>query len=101
MGRRHAQTSEGREKLTASPALNAGQRVRYLFGCGVYRRYGFTLLKPLGKSVFASASFTAGVMMQSSPSFQLAGVATLNFEVNWSESTTRNNSSKLRPHEAG
>ena len=48
-----------------------------------------------------SLSFTAGVMMQSSPSFQLAGVATLKFEVNWSESITRSNSSKFLPHEAG
>jgi hypothetical protein len=26
---------EGREKLTATPALNASQTGRYLFGCGV------------------------------------------------------------------
>lgn len=38
---------------------------RYLLGCGVRRRYGFTDLNPFGNKVLASASFTAGVMMQS------------------------------------
>ena len=29
------QTHEGRKKLMAAPALNAGRTVYYLFGCGV------------------------------------------------------------------
>jgi hypothetical protein len=36
-------------------------------------------------------------MITSSPFFQLAGVDTLNFAVNWIESSARNISSKLRP----
>ena len=36
-------------------------------------------------------------MITSSPCFQFTGVATLCFAVNWSESTTRKTSSKLRP----
>ena len=36
-------------------------------------------------------------MSTSSPCFQLAGVATLCFAISWSESITRNTSSKLRP----
>ena len=49
----------------------------YLLGCVVTRRYGFTAFQPLGNSSLASSSDTAGTMMTSSPSFQLAGVATL------------------------
>src|SRR5438445_3013399 len=40
-------------------------------------------------------------MMQSCPSFQLTGVATLNLAVSCKESTTRSSSSKFRPQEAG
>ena len=56
---------------------SSNHATRYLFGCGVYRRYGLTALNPFGNSVFASASVTAGVMMHSCPSFQFTGVATL------------------------
>jgi|GEM_PF-302782 len=51
---------------------------RYLFGCGVMRRYGFTALNPLGNFFFrTSGSVIDGTMITSSPSFQFAGVATL------------------------
>src|SRR5215210_1827137 len=72
-----------------------------LFGCGVILRYGFGALQPLGNFSFAASSDNDGTMITSSPSFQLTGVATLYFEVNWSESITRKISSKLRPVLAG
>jgi hypothetical protein len=51
--------------------------VLFLFGCGVIRRYGFTVFQPAGNLAFASSSLRDGTMMQSSPSFQFTGVATL------------------------
>src|SRR5277367_6326975 len=65
-------------------------------GCGVVRRYGFTVLYP-GKILSASSLETAPVIITSSPCFQFAGVATLCFAVNCIESSTRMISSKLRP----
>ncbi len=44
---------------------------------------------------------TQGVTMQSWPSCQSAGVATLNLAESWSESTTRRISAKLRPQDIG
>src|SRR5581483_5543370 len=85
----------------AALKLEAGCFPAYRFGCGVYRKYGFTLRCPLGKFAGMSSSLTAGEMMQSSPSTQFAGVATLCFAVNCNESITRNSSRKLRPVEAG
>ena len=49
----------------------------YLFGCLVTRRYGLISSQPLGNRALASSLETAGTMMTFSPSFQLAGVATL------------------------
>jgi hypothetical protein len=49
----------------------------YLFGCGRTRRYGLTVFQPCGNSFSASSLVTAEPMITSSPSFQLAGVATL------------------------
>ena len=69
--------------------------VRY-FGCDVTRRYGFRVLNP-GNFCAASSFETAPVMITSSPGFQFAGVATLCLAVSCMESTTRSNSSKLRP----
>ena len=50
--------------------------ITYLFGCGVVRKYGFTIVNPFGNFAAASSVFTAGVIITSSPSFQSAGVAT-------------------------
>lgn len=71
---------EGKKsRLTGGGSFPEGTRPArrpYLLGCGVYRRYGLTARWPLGNLAGISSSFTAGTMIQSSPSFQLAGVAT-------------------------
>src|SRR5437870_5764292 len=67
------------------------------FGCLTSRRYGLSVFHPWGYLALASSSLTAGTIMQSPPSFQFAGVATLCAAVNWIESITRRISSKLRP----
>ena len=60
-------------------------------------RYGFGDFHPPGQVFFASSSVTAPVMITSLPCFPFAGVATLCFAVNCSESMMRSTSSKLRP----
>ena len=65
------------------------------------RRYGFTVSQPSGNSSLAASLSTAGTMMTSSPSCQLAGVATFDFAVSWHDLSTRSNSSKFRPELIG
>src|SRR5882672_8398226 len=79
-----------------SPRLITHDMVAY-FGCLTSRRYGLSVFHPWGYLALASSSLTAGTIMQSPPSFQFAGVATLCAAVNWIESITRRISSKLRP----
>src|SRR6185369_13905832 len=83
------------DQAAADPPLST------LLGCGVIRRYGFGAFQPAGNLARASSSERAGTMMQSSPSFQLTGVATLYLAVSCSESITRSISSKFRPVLAG
>ena len=52
-------------------------------GCGTVRRYGFTVSQPFGNFSLAASSLSDGGMMQSSPCFQLTGVATDCFAVSW------------------
>src|SRR6185312_5096939 len=69
-------------------------------GSGVVRRYGFSFLKPFGKSFSASASDTEAEITTSAlaPSTdQFAGVPTLCLRVNCSASSARRISLKLRP----
>src|SRR5688500_5622727 len=70
-------------------------------GIGVYLRYGFTTRNPFGNFLIASSAETAGTTMASSPWFQFACVARLNFDVSCNESTTRWISLKIRPVDAG
>src|SRR4051812_50014046 len=55
-------------------AVEAARPARYLFGCGVRRRYGLSARKPFGKSSASSfGSWIEGTITHSSPSFQSAG----------------------------
>src|SRR5579871_4431041 len=76
-------------------------QLHHKFGCGVYRKYGFTTFTPFGNFFCASSVEIAGTTITSSPCFQSAGVATLWLAVSCNESTTRNTSWKLRPVDAG
>ena len=97
-------TERSRQATTPGGYLLSGYRPAvgyFLTGCLVTRRYGFCSSQPSGNSSLASSLETAGTMITSSPSFQLAGVATLLLAVSCSESITRRISSKLRPVDAG
>src|SRR5262249_16387277 len=76
------------------------QSLHFLFFPTILR-YGFNVFQPPGNFSLAASSERAGTMMQSSPCFQLTGVATLYLAVSWIESITRRISSKLRPVLAG
>lgn len=75
-------TAAPRRRKKNSAGANSGacpvsRRFRgYLLGCGVTRRYGFTVLNPFGNLAVACSSERPGTTMTSSPSVQLAGVAT-------------------------
>jgi hypothetical protein len=64
------------------PSLRLEPGGYFLPGWGTIRRYGLRVFHPPGNFSFACSSLRAGTMMQSSPSFQLTGVATLYFAVN-------------------
>ena len=76
--KRHAEMTVGaRGDARAPTGAKWRMSACYLFGCGVIRRYGRRAFHPFGKSGFACSSLSEGTITQSSPSFQLAGVATL------------------------